>query len=96
MEGLIELVAASFARHGIECPANDSQFVWGRPPSPAPAERAETRIKPGVGLTEGSNPAAACDHSDTALAEGHTPAPAEPTALPEHNYRKSLQGDPAP
>jgi hypothetical protein len=29
MEGLIELVAASFARHGIECPAGDSQ--WTRP-----------------------------------------------------------------
>ena len=24
MEGLIELVAASFLRHGIECPASDS------------------------------------------------------------------------
>jgi hypothetical protein len=24
MEGLIELVAASFLRHGIECPATDS------------------------------------------------------------------------
>ena len=27
MEGLIELVAASFARHGIECPAGDSQLA---------------------------------------------------------------------
>ncbi len=25
MDGLIELVAASFARHGIECPIGDSQ-----------------------------------------------------------------------
>jgi hypothetical protein len=27
MEGLIELVAASFVRHGIECPAVDSQLA---------------------------------------------------------------------
>ena len=32
MEGLKELVAASFARYGIECPAGDSQFVWGCAP----------------------------------------------------------------
>ena len=32
MEDLIELVAASFARHGIECPAGDPQLVWGQPP----------------------------------------------------------------
>jgi hypothetical protein len=32
MEDLIELVAASFARHGIECPVGDPQFVWGQPP----------------------------------------------------------------
>jgi hypothetical protein len=37
MEGLKELVAASFARYGIECPAGDSQFVWGRAPSPVQA-----------------------------------------------------------
>ena len=62
MEGLIELVAASFARHGIECPADNSQLA--RPVPTAQAIR-----------------------------------PAEPilaTALPEHNFRKSLQGDPAP
>jgi hypothetical protein len=41
MEGLKELVAASFARHGIDCPAGDSP-------------------------------------------------------LPEHNFRKRLQGDAAP
>jgi hypothetical protein len=64
MEGLIELVAASFARHGIECPAPDSKSAWGRASSPVPAERS--------------------------------PALVEPTALPEHNFRKSLQGDPAP
>ena len=72
MEGLIELVAASFARHGIECPAVDSQSAWGRPvrgraTSPAQAEQNS-----------------AVTHAS------------EPTALPEHNFRKNLQGDPAP
>jgi hypothetical protein len=64
MEGLIELVAASFARHGIECPAGDSPLARPVQTTSAPAVR-----------------------------------PAEPTlttALPEHNFRKSLQGDPAP
>jgi hypothetical protein len=64
MEGLIELVAASFARHGIECPADNFQLARPVPTQPAPAIR-----------------------------------PAEPilaTALPVHNFRKSLQGDPAP
>jgi hypothetical protein len=57
MEGLIQLVAASFIRHGIESPAA------------------------GDSLTS------------------QTIRPAEPTlttALPEHNYRKSTQSDPAP
>jgi len=61
MEGLIELVAACFARHGVECPTGD--LHWPRPKS-APANR-----------------------------------PAEPTlitVLPEHDYRKGSQGDPAP
>ena len=62
MEGLIELVAASFARHGIECPADVSQSVGPVPTKPA-IPRAE---------------------------------PILTTALPEHNFRKSLQGDPAP
>jgi hypothetical protein len=53
MEGLIELVAASFVRHGIECPAPDS----------APRDRI--------------------------------PEPTPPTALPEHNYRKQAEADPA-
>ena len=63
MEGLIELVAASFARHGIECPADVS------PAGPVPTQPAQAT------------------------------RPAEPlltAALPEHNFRKSLQGDPAP
>ena len=62
MESLIELVAASLARHGIECPDRDSKPMSGRATSPVRA----------------SIP------------------PAEPTALPEHNYRKILDGDPAP
>jgi hypothetical protein len=64
MEGLIELVAASFARHGIESPAGDSQPVQSRPNESAQA------VRPGV--------------------------PTLASALPDHNYRKSLQGDPAP
>jgi len=64
MEGLIELVAASFARHGIQCPADDSQLAGPVPTQPAQA------IRPA--------------------------APILTTALPEHNFRKSLQGDPAP
>ncbi len=63
MEDLMELVAASFARHGIECPAIDNRI-------------------------------------DTRLVEKRGPTPArsvlEPAAIPDHNYRKSLQGDPAP
>ncbi len=61
MEDLLALVAASFARYGIECPAtdtdNDGKVVDKRASSPVPAD---------------------------------------PTALPEHNFRKNLQGDPAP
>ena len=64
MESLIELVAASFARHGIECPASDLQLA--QPKSAQPK-----------------------------LARAVCPA-AEPTALPEHNYRKSSQADPVP
>jgi hypothetical protein len=64
MEDLIELVAASFVRHGIECPVGDTPFA--RPVQPKSAQAV---------------------------------FPAEPSltsALPEHNFRKSLQGDPAP
>jgi hypothetical protein len=75
MESLIELVAASFARHGIECPAGDSRPVWGRAPSQA-----------GVGTA----PAV------SELAVAVSPEPHLTTTLPEHNYRKSSQGDPAP
>ena len=57
MEGLIQLVAASFVRHGIECPAEADSLTS---PAVRPAE------------------------------------PNLPMALPEHNYRKKLEGDAAP
>jgi hypothetical protein len=66
MEDLMELVAASFARHGIECPAVDSRLVERRASSPV----SLITVALGGAL--------------------------EPTAIPDHNYRKSLQGDPAP
>ncbi len=83
MEGLIELVAASFARHGIECPAGDSRFVWGRA-LPPQAEQSSAVVG---------------GHSHAGPAAAQAIHPAEPTpttTLPEHNFRKSLQGDPAP
>ncbi|HLB93150.1 MAG TPA: hypothetical protein VJK27_12475 [Terriglobales bacterium] len=64
MQSLIELVAASFARHGIE--------------SAEPVERL-------------ASSSVAADSAHTQTAE-----PTLVTALPEHNFRKSLQGDPAP
>ncbi len=76
MESLIELVAASFARHGVECPPSDSKLVWGRATSPVQAER---------------NSAAASGQSNTGQAIAQTTRPAEPTALAEHNYRKRSQ-----
>ncbi len=39
MESLIKLVAASFARHGIECPA-DPQLAQPMSAQPAPAQAA--------------------------------------------------------
>lgn len=69
MESLIELVAASFARHGIEC--RDSN----------------------VGATERSSAAdSPFDPNQAALPQ----EPALKSALPDHNYRRTLQGDPAP
>jgi len=64
MERLIELVVASFARYGIECPAGDSQLARPVQAKPAQAVRAAEPV-----LT---------------------------TALPEHNYRKSMQADSSP
>ena len=76
MESLIELVAASFARHGIECPPGDSQPVWGRAPSQACVGTAAAVSELAVAVSP--------------------PGPPLTTTLPEHNYRKTSQGDPAP
>jgi len=57
MEGLIQLVAASFIRNGIESPAE-----------------VESLSPPAIRTAE----------------------PTLPVELPEHNYRKSIQADPAP
>ncbi len=65
MEGLIELVAASFVRHGIERPA-DLQLAPSITDQPKPAQAARSV------------------------------EPAFTNALPEHNYRKGPQADPAP
>jgi hypothetical protein len=51
MEDLIKLVAASFVRHGIECPASDSKTdsrtVPGNPAAPAAAiETANSQVAP--------------------------------------------------
>jgi len=63
MEALIELVAASLARHGIVCPDTVSKSSLGRTISPVAAS---------------------------------TEPPNKPTALPEHNFRRKSENDPAP
>jgi hypothetical protein len=77
MEGLMNLVAASFARHGIECPASD--------PSADAGAVCPTDDGPGIGRAT----------VNSVLAAPTTHAP-NPVTFPEHNYRKRLQGDPAP
>ena len=74
MEDLIELVAASFARHGIESPAGDPQLVWGQPSPAVQAERSS---------------AVAGGQGNSGSAAAQAIRPAELIALPEHNYRKS-------
>jgi hypothetical protein len=61
MEDLIELVAASFARHGIDCRPTDPQLSNARD-LPVVDSMAQDVV----------------------------------AALPEHNYRKIVQGDPSP
>lgn len=73
MESLIELVAASFARHGIEC--RDAGSVTFVPTAGRGSESDAKLSSDHAGLRE-----------DAVLI----------TALPDHNYRKTLQGDPAP
>ncbi|MFZ3266133.1 MAG: hypothetical protein WA172_19155 [Terriglobales bacterium] len=46
MEGLIELVAASFVRHGIECPASDPSAT----PRIRPAEPTSLAVLPEHGF----------------------------------------------
>ena len=85
MESLIELVAASFARHGIECPADDSQPLWGQAPSQACVGTAA--------------PSCSAERSSAAVSEltvAMSPEPPLTATLTDHNYRKSSQGDPAP
>ena len=78
MEGLIELVAASFARHGIECPSGDSLLA-----RPVQTKFQATSAQPRL--------------VETISAQAVHPAePTLTTALPQHNFRKSLQSDPAP
>lgn len=36
MDGLIQLVADSFARHGIECPTDETKTTESHPPAEAP------------------------------------------------------------
>ena len=96
MEGLKELVAASFARYGIECPEGDSQL--------AGTSRGQTIIDQ-TDLDQTILDQTNLDQTNldqTILGQTIFDQPvrtAEPTltsALPEHNFRKSLQGDPAP
>jgi hypothetical protein len=78
VEDLIELVAASFARHGIECPGADLR--------PATAFAAASSAESSVGQSAEPMTNAAVQAAEASF----------PVALPEHNFRKSLQGDPAP
>ncbi len=55
MEGLIEFVDAFFARHGIACPAGDSQFARSNSDQPVrPAEPALTTALPAHNYQESS------------------------------------------
>jgi len=60
VEDLIQLVAASFARNGLEGRTSDSPI------------------------------------HESNSAPMSQPEPSRITALPDHNFRKNLQGDPAP
>ncbi len=63
MEDLIELVAASFARHGIESPAGDPQVAWGQPP---PAAQLQKEFARNLSV-------------ETGLAPSHSPPEAAPS-----------------
>ncbi|HSZ61289.1 MAG TPA: hypothetical protein VK828_05810 [Terriglobales bacterium] len=74
----MNLVAASFARHGIECPVSDSKADAGVVVCPS---------------DESVEVGRATVNSVLAAPTTHVP---NPVTFPEHNYRKRLQGDPAP
>jgi hypothetical protein len=74
VERLIELVAASFARNGIECPVAADLRSAG----PVAMASAETMPNTAIHTTEA------------------TVSPTFSAMLPEHNFRKGQQGDPAP
>lgn len=60
MQDLMELVAASFARHGIKCPAGESMTVSEQPISTAPAagpRNADAGAQPAI------EPAALPEHN---------------------------------
>ncbi len=59
MEDLIELVAASFVRHGIECPASDS-LINDLPINGSPAEKLASL--PGQAMAQ-IDPVAFAEHS---------------------------------
>jgi hypothetical protein len=84
MEDLMELVAASFARHGIRCPGDDPKLV--EKPTPAPAHvGTDAFVRPA------DSSAAVVSVQSTGHAAPQTTRPADCTPLPEHNYRKSSQ-----
>jgi hypothetical protein len=71
VEGLIELVAASFARHGIDCPPAESR-------SAVPASVTAMEKMQALAVRQ------VCAEATLSV------------VLPEHNFRKSQQGDPVP
>ena len=91
MEALMDLVAASFARNGIECPPSEYRLGEGR--TRVSAEPTPSMSKGALNHTadQGSAPAGSTGNSQSTVQMAQSPI-----ALPEHNYRKSLQGDPAP
>ena len=69
MDGLIEIVTASFARHGIQCPDAASQSAWKQSAPPAaPGQDIKTQAADPVQST------ALPKHNYRPLSEGD-PAP---------------------
>jgi hypothetical protein len=88
MERLMELVAASFVRHGVECPSVDSNQMWGRTASTVPASLQSEAP------TDAPEPRFATSGNSQAAAQPE--AAALSAVFPAHNFGKSSQGDPAP